>query len=92
MLPGHPQEDSSRAPTRRYFFDVHEGDVLIQDHEGTEIDGGPDAVAEEAARILVVLAKDRLPGAKQRDMAVFVRTETGPVLNTTLSFLVERPS
>ena len=95
MANGHSQEDAfgapavePGAPTRRYFFDVHDGAVSVTDEEGTELDD-LEAAGIEAARLLVELAKGRLPGARRRELMVYVRDGSGPVLRTTLVFAVE---
>ena len=92
----HPREDTfeirpvqAQGSRRRYFFDVLDGDLSVWDQDGTELDG-TDEAAEEAARVLVELAKGRLPGAKHRALVIQVRDESGPVLKTILSFAVER--
>ena len=92
---GHSQEDAfggpsveADTPKRRYFFDVQDGALSVPDEEGTELDG-TDAAAEEAARVLVELAKGRLPGSERRDLTVYVRDGNGPVLMAALSFKVE---
>ena len=95
MRTGHSQEDAFGAPPDqpveakvRYFFDVQDGALSFPDEDGTELCGNDEAAAE-AARILVELAKGRLPHSKHRELTVCVRGERGAVLKATLSFGVE---
>jgi hypothetical protein len=55
-----------------YFFDTRDGVDLIRDEEGVDLDG-IDAARDEATRGLTDLAKDALPGALRRELAVEVR-------------------
>jgi hypothetical protein len=55
-----------------YFFDTRDGDDFIRDNEGIELDG-IEAARDEATRGLTDLAKDALPGALRRELAVEVR-------------------
>jgi hypothetical protein len=55
-----------------YFFDTRDGADLIRDEEGVELDG-MEAARDEATRGLADLAKDALPGAMRRELAVEVR-------------------
>jgi hypothetical protein len=55
-----------------YFFDTRDGADLIRDEEGVELDG-IEAARDEATRGLTDLAKDALPGALRRELAVEVR-------------------
>jgi hypothetical protein len=55
-----------------YFFDTRDGPDLVRDDEGLELDG-IEAARDEATRGLTDLAKDTLPGALRRELAVEVR-------------------
>jgi hypothetical protein len=55
-----------------YFFDTRDGADLIRDEEGVELDS-IEAARDEATRGLTDLAKDALPGALRRELAVEVR-------------------
>jgi hypothetical protein len=57
-----------------YFFDVDEGDGLVLDDEGLEF-AGPREARDEAARLLLELAKDALPMKGELDYAVRIRDE-----------------
>jgi hypothetical protein len=70
-----------------YFFDTREDSRLTQDSEGQEL-SGRDAARAEATRGLVDLAKEALPGAFRRKLAVEVRDAHGDVLRASLSFEV----
>jgi hypothetical protein len=77
----------------RYYFDLRDGDEIITDDEGLELNG-IERVQEEAACSLADMAKDaarshRMDGAGQR-MAIEVRDRTGPVLQVKFTFEVDR--
>ncbi len=89
----HSQEDAfglpPRPPSRRYYFDIHDGESLTRDDTGLELDGLP-AAQDEAVRALAEIVKDTLPDGARRDFVVEVRDETGRgVLRAALSFAVE---
>jgi hypothetical protein len=68
----------------RYYFDVRDGDAFAEDDEGLEFDG-IEAAQNEATRALGELAKDALPGATRRVIAVEVRDEAKfPLLRAML--------
>jgi hypothetical protein len=69
----------------RYFFSSHDGDVFIGDDIGGEY---PDleAVKVEAAKALVELARDVIPGSVKRELSIEVRDELGPVLIARMTF------
>jgi hypothetical protein len=76
----------------RYFFDTYDGNLLVPDDEGQELEGLEAAklVAEEA---LPQMAWDELPNGDQRTFIVSVRAEAGQVvLRAALSLVVEYPS
>jgi hypothetical protein len=62
-----------------YFFDTRDGADLIRDEEGVELDS-IEAAREEATRGLTDLAKDALPGALRRELAVEVRDRADQAL------------
>jgi hypothetical protein len=57
-----------------YFFDTHDGDHLVRDELGLEVEG-IEAAGDEATRGIADLARDALPGAVRRELAVEVRDE-----------------
>ena len=57
-----------------YFFDTRDNSDLIRDETGLDLDG-LEAARDEATRGLADLAKDTLPGAIRRELAVEVRDE-----------------
>ena len=71
----------------RYYFDIHDGQALIRDTQGSEcIDD--DAVRQEAMGTLPVIARDVIPtdGDKQA-FTVLVRDENNMTVYTaTLTF------
>jgi hypothetical protein len=56
----------------RFFFDTRDGPHFVRDEIGIELDG-IEAVRNEATRGLADLAKDALPGAIRRELAVEAR-------------------
>ena len=64
------------AGMSRYFFDSRDGDHVIRDDDGIELDG-IEAARDEAALALRDLAKDALPGSTRREVAIEVRDESG---------------
>jgi hypothetical protein len=69
----------------RYYFDTRDNEAFIPDDTGMEL---PDleTVKAEAAKSLAELARDVLPGALKRTLAVEVRDERQPVLMAILNF------
>ena len=73
----------------RYFFDTSDGDRLIPDDEGIEMQD-IEAAKAEAQRALADIAKDALPDGEQRTFVVSVRDEAGQVVvRAALSLIVE---
>jgi hypothetical protein len=72
----------------RYFFDTRDGDHLVRDELGLELDGIEQA-RDEATRGMADLAKDSLPGADRRELSVQVRDDADrDVLRASLWFEV----
>lgn len=94
---GHPlssaQEDAFDVPRsgmHHYFFDIQDGDKILNDTEGLELDG-IEAVQREAMRALPDMARDTLPSEGHRTIVVCVRDESGrTVLMAALSMMVQR--
>jgi hypothetical protein len=73
----------------RYFFDTYNGDRLITDPDGIELQS-LEQVKIEAQRVLPDLARDALPDGDQKTFLVSVRDEAGQVvLRAALSLIVE---
>jgi hypothetical protein len=76
-----------------YYFDTRDDGTFIPDDLGLEL---PDleSVKVEAARSLAELARDVIPGVLQRELAVEVRDELGPVLEALMTFqaIILRPA
>ena len=73
----------------RYFFDTFDGECLIPDVEGLEMQDLAAARAE-AQKALPDLARDALPDGNHRTFVVSVRDEAGNVvLRAALSLVVE---
>jgi hypothetical protein len=76
----------------RYFFDTRDGADFVRDEEGLELDG-LEAAREEATRGLTDLAKEVLPGATRRELAVEVRDQDNhALLKAALQFEVAGPA
>jgi hypothetical protein len=74
----------------RYYFDHSDGDQFLRDDEGLEFDG-IEAARDEAARALGEMARDVLPRAVRRVLAIEVRDEAKePLLEARLIFEVAR--
>ncbi len=72
----------------RYFFDTRDNSHSQRDELGLELDSLEEA-RDEATRGLADLAKDVLPSAVRRELAVEVRDEIDfPVLRAALWFEV----
>jgi hypothetical protein len=68
----------------RYFFDTRDNSHSLRDELGLELDSLEEA-RDEATRGLADLAKDVLPSAVRRELAVEVRDEIDfPVLRAAL--------
>ncbi|MBF9197015.1 DUF6894 family protein [Microvirga terrestris] len=73
----------------RFFFDTYDGNRLIPDTEGIELQSAEMAKIE-AQKALPDLARDALPDGTQKTFIVSVRDETGQViLRAALSLIVE---
>jgi hypothetical protein len=74
----------------QFYFDVREGDHLISDHEGVELDSLDDA-EEKAVYAAAQIGQDRLPRGEVHQVAVEVRDESSQrVLAVTVSMKVYR--
>jgi uncharacterized protein DUF6894 len=72
----------------QYFFDTRDGPELLRDEKGVELDGIQQA-RDEAARGLLDLARDLIPGSESRELAIEVRGRRNvPLLRAALSFEV----
>jgi hypothetical protein len=72
----------------RYFFDTRDNSHFIRDELGLELNSLEEA-RDEGTRGLADLARDVLPGAIRRELAVEVRDEADyPVLRAALWFEV----
>ena len=73
----------------RYFFDSRDGHELIRDDDGLEL-GGIDEARDEATRGLSDLARDALPKATRRELAIEVRDVAGRrLIRASLVFEVQ---
>ncbi len=69
----------------RYFFDIQSGRDCFSDEEGIEL---PDQKAAEieAMQTLIGIARDSLLGNEKPDMAIEVRSATGPLFCAALVY------
>jgi hypothetical protein len=74
----------------RYYFDMREGDEIVPDNEGMELDA-LETVQEEAARSLADMARDAIRkrncARHPHQMAIDVRDDSGPLLQVTFTFI-----
>lgn len=76
----------------RFFFNVRDGAILIEDHNGSDFSGLEDA-KEEAIQAAAARAKGRLASADARDVTVEVRDAQGEqVFTATVSLCLDRVS
>ena len=76
-----------------YFFDFHDGDMIVSDDVGVECDGcdGIESVQQEATRVLAEIARDTLPRTGSPCLSIEVRDEASrPCRRADLSFNVTR--
>ena len=72
----------------RYFFDVRDTDSFYPDDTGVELPS-IDIVKAQASKTMGEIAKDVLPGAEVRTLAIEVRDDCGPILRVALRFEIE---
>jgi hypothetical protein len=73
----------------RFFFDTYDGNRLISDPEGIELQN-VEMARIEAQKALPDLARDALPDGDQKTFIVSVRDESGQVvLRAALTLIVE---
>jgi hypothetical protein len=73
----------------RFFFDTFDGNNLVSDEAGLELDSVEIAKAE-AQKCLPEMAKDALPDGNHRAFVVNVRDEAGKVMvRMALSLVIE---
>ncbi len=73
----------------RYFFDTHDGDHLVTDEEGLELDGMA-SVRREALRALADMARDNFPEDELDSIFVSVRDKDGHVVfRSTVSLTID---
>jgi hypothetical protein len=73
----------------RFYFDVDDGETIVMDDVGLDLDGFQQAQGE-AVKALPTIAKDCLPDGTRREFVVTVRNEVHrQVLRAKLSLTVE---
>jgi hypothetical protein len=74
----------------RFYFDVREGPLFIDDENGMEFPN-LDKAEQEAIQAVVSIGKDRLPRGDTRDVTVEVRDENRQrVLTVTVVLTIDR--
>ena len=74
----------------RFYFDVREGRLFVEDQDGLEFPD-LDAVEQEAIQAAASMGKDRLPRGDTRDVTVEVRNERRQrVLTVKVSLEIDR--
>ena len=70
----------------RYFFDIHDGDDVVLDDTGSDLDD-LDAAKGQVMSILPQVALEMLPDRRHREMQAVLRDEAGSALfKATLTF------
>lgn len=64
----------------RYYFDLHNGDGPLSDHEGMELSSRK-SVAMQVARILADIARDEMPTQDRIVISLKVRNEAGKAIS-----------
>jgi hypothetical protein len=73
----------------RYYFDTDDGDHLVTDDEGQELDGLA-SVRTEALEALAGIAKDAIPKHDRDTLVVSVRDKAGEIVfKAILSLVIE---
>jgi hypothetical protein len=74
----------------RFYFDVREGSLFVEDEGGMEFPN-LDKAEQEAIQAVVSIGKDRLPRGDTRDVTVEVRDENQQrVLTVTVVLTTDR--
>jgi hypothetical protein len=74
----------------RFYFDVREGSLFVEDEGGMEFPN-LDKAEQEAIQAVVSIGKDRLPRGDTRDVTVEVRDENQQrVLTVTVVLTIDR--
>ena len=76
----------------RYFFDLRNGDRIIGDDDGTELDG-PDEVRRQVMQALPAIAAQHIRNdGDHADFEMTVRDASGQeVMRATLSYTLKQP-
>ena len=75
----------------RYFFDLRDGDRLLADHEGTELDGIQEVRREVMQALPAIAAQHIRNDGDRADFEMRVRDASGQeVMRATLSFALTR--
>ena len=73
----------------RYYFDIVDGETVIQDPKGLELEN-IERVKAKAQQILTQVAEVTFSNADRRDLVAIIRDEAGQtVLRITLSLVTE---
>jgi hypothetical protein len=76
----------------RYFFDLRDGDTLVADDDGTELDGTEDVRAQVMEALPAIAAQHIRNDGDRADFEMTVRDASGQeILRATLSFALTRP-
>lgn len=73
----------------RYYFDLRDGPAVFPDEEGLDLPNARSAELE-AARALGGMIRDLQPTSEQRDLAIEVRNEEGPLFQAALVFGINK--
>ena len=73
----------------RYYFDFHDGEGVLLDEEGREL-RDLETAEVAAAHSLARMARAEFIDARQRTLAIHVRTLDGPLFQASLTFELKR--
>lgn len=73
----------------RYFFDTDDGSIHFRDDVGVEL-ANDLAARDQASVAMGEIAKEQLPGARRKDVTMWVRGEDGQqLLQLAFTFAVQ---
>jgi phage/plasmid primase-like uncharacterized protein len=92
----HSQEDAFSAPQdagkHRFFFDTYDGETLVEDTDGLELESLK-AARQQTQAALADMVRDVQPTGNQRTLTIRVRNEGGEtVLRAAVSIMLEMRS
>jgi hypothetical protein len=88
----HSQEDAFSAPPavarRCFFFDTDDGERLVVDEEGLELES-VEAARQQAQAALADMVREMMPSGDQRTLTIRVRDEADQTVKAAVAVTVE---